>query len=181
MTIDDPRSVLENEKQFFKEQDEGIKEAFAKSDHDVLTTNEIEKHTDLSKRQLNRRLDRLVDEGVLGSRKPGRDKLFWLKVDVREPITIRYPLIGLVKRNVSLQLFLLGVAIGVAAMVVLLSAGVFYTYDVGIPVLSRDEVLYAGFGGALIGGTFIVVATAFGLVELLFRDIDVNDIFTNKD
>ncbi len=101
-----------------KVQDAAIVEAFSLVDHQVVTTAEIHEHVDLSQKQVRRRLNDLADRGIVGTRKPGRDRLWWLEADVTEPITVQYPLLRYVRDRLSVQLFVLGIGVGVLAMVV---------------------------------------------------------------
>ena len=82
-----------------KEQNEGILYAFAKEDHRVLTTPEIVRHVDLSRRQVERRLKNLRDHEIVGTRKPGRTRLWWLETEVEEPVSVQYPILKLIQER----------------------------------------------------------------------------------
>ncbi len=87
-----------------KEQDKGIIEAFAREDHNVLTNSEIAEHVSVHPRTVRRRLDDLADEGIIGKRVVSGVKLAWLEENVKEPITVQYPLLRYVRDHTSVQL-----------------------------------------------------------------------------
>lgn len=150
-----------------KEQDKGIIKAFAREDHQVLTNSEIAQHVSLSNRQVRRRLDKLADQGIIGKRVAGGVKLAWLEKDVKEPITVQYPLLTYVRDRVSVQLFLLGIMGGIVSVLVLLSAAISIGYDISISFVSREQILVYGVLAATVSALFIIVAALTALVEKL--------------
>ena len=76
-----------------KKQDQAILKAFSRAEHQVVLSREIGEFVDLSDRQIRRRLKDLASRDIVGTRKPGRDRLWWLKEEVKEPITAQYPLL----------------------------------------------------------------------------------------
>lgn len=152
-----------------KERDQGIIEAFAKETHHVLTTTQIAEHVDLSPRQVRRRLDELAEEKVVGTRVVSGVKLAWLEADVKEPITVQYPLLGYVRDHASLQMFIIGVAIGIVSILILLAAALSIGYDVDIPYTSQEEMLAYGAIIAAGAGITMLMGLAMALVGKLMR------------
>jgi hypothetical protein len=152
-----------------KEQDKGIIEAFSREDHRVLTNSEIAENVSLSKRQVRRRLDDLADDGVIGQRKAGGVKLAWLEENVKEPITVQYPLLRYVRDRVSVQLFLMGIAGGIVAVLILLGAAIVIGYGISISYLSQEQLLVYGVTAAAGSALFIVVAALIAVIERIMR------------
>lgn len=156
-----------------KEQDKGIIETFAKEDHHVLTTTEIAEHVSVSKRTVRRRLDKLDEKGVIGKRVVSGVKLAWLEKEVKEPITVQYPLLRYVWEHTSVQLFLIGIAGGIVSVLMLLAATVAIGY--GIPIefmgfqLAHEQLLVYGVLAATVSALFIIVAVMFAVIEWLTR------------
>ena len=156
-----------------KEQDKGIIEAFAKEDHRVLTNTEIADHVSVSKRTVRRRLDKLDEKGVVGKRVVSGVKLAWLEQEVKEPITVQYPLLIYVRDHTSVQLFLLGIASGIISVLILLAAALAIGY--GIPIdfagfqIAHERLLVWGVLAATVSALFILVAVMFAAIEWLLR------------
>lgn len=148
-----------------KTQDEPIVETFARAEHRVLTTKEISSDVELSDRQVRRRLKDLASREIIETRKPGRDRLWWLKREVKEPITSQYPLLRFARDRTSVQLLLFGVSVGIIALVVVLSASLTYAYGVSPLWVTRATLLRWGLLASVFGGAFIVssaLAAVFG-------------------
>lgn len=157
-----------------KEQDKGIIEAFAKEDHRVLTNTEISEHVSVSKRTVRRRLDKLDEKEVIGKRVVSGVKLAWLEEEVKEPITVQYPLLRYVRDHISVQLFLLGITGGIVSVLILLAAAISIGY--GIPIggfVGREQLLVYGVLAATVASLFIIVAVMFAVIEWLLRYLGV--------
>lgn len=152
-----------------KEQDKGIIEAFAHCEHRVVLSTELEEHVDIGDRQLRRRLNDLVTRDIVGSRKPGRDRLWWLKEDVKEPITVRYPLLGLVRKS-SVQLLLLAVVTGIAGAVLTASGSTAMAYEVSPPLVTNESLIYYGLGANIASGLFLVSAGIAAAINWLLLE-----------
>lgn len=152
-----------------KEQDKGIIEAFAKEDHRVLTNTEIADHVSVSKRTVRRRLDKLDEQGVIGKRVVSGVKLAWLEQEVKEPITVQYPLLRYVWDHTSVQLFLIGIAGGIISVLILLAAALSLGYGLQIGILGREQLLLYGVIAAATSALFILVAVMFAVIEWLLR------------
>jgi hypothetical protein len=164
----DTEAVL-NPEPHLKEQDEGIIEAFSREDHTVLTVSEIQAHTSLSKRQLRRRLDDLEEEGWISQRTPSRMRLAWLERDVKEPITVQYPLLKLIRDRPSLQFFVAGMVIGILAVFVLLPATLLLGSDFNLSFVNANELLFWGVLIAVTSAIFIIAAVLTAGFEALLQ------------
>jgi DNA-binding transcriptional ArsR family regulator len=158
-----------------KEQDKGIIEAFAKEDHRVLTNTEISDHVSVSKRTVRRRLDKLDEQGVIGKRVVSGVKLAWLEQEVKEPITVQYPLLRYVRDHPSIQLLLIGVAGGIVSVLVLLAAALSLGYGLEIGIIGRPKLLVYGVIAAAASALFIVVAILFAVIEWLLQYFNSED------
>ncbi len=143
-----PKSGADAIDPYLKEQNEGILYAFAKENHRVLTTPEIVEHVDLSRRQVERRLKNLRDQGIVGTRKPGRTRLWWLETEVEEPVSVQYPILKLIQERLSLQLVVLGVLLGIVTVIcstaaVLVASYGFSNYFVDVEVLLQATLLFS--------------------------------------
>ena len=157
-----------------KEQDKGIIEAFAKEEHRVLTNTEIADHVSVSKRTVRRRLDKLDEQGVIGKRVVSGVKLAWLEQEVKEPITVQYPLLRYVRDNTSVQLFLLGIAGGIVSVLILLAAALAIGYGIPMGFIGREQLLYYGVLAAIVSALFILVAVMFAVIEWLLRYLGID-------
>ena len=157
-----------------KEQDKGIIEAFAKEDHRILTNSEIADHVSVSKRTVRRRLDKLDEKGVIGKRVVSGVKLAWLEQEVKEPITVQYPLLRYVRDHTSVQLFILGIMGGIVSVLILLGAALAIGYDIPIGFIGREQILYYGVLAATTSALFIIVGVMFAVVEWLLHYFGVN-------
>jgi DNA-binding transcriptional ArsR family regulator len=175
MTETDPKTETDSSPDpHLKEQDEGIIEAFAKEDHRVLTNTEISDHVSVSKRTVRRRLDELNENGVVGKRVVSGVKLAWLEEEVKEPITVQFPLLRYVRDHVSIQLFLLGIAGGIISVLTLLSATLSIRYGLSIGLVGSEQLLIYGVLAAVVSALFILIAIVFAVVEWLLRYIGVD-------
>lgn len=156
-----------------KEQDKGIIEAFAREDHNVLTNTEIAEHVSVHPRTVRRRLDDLADEGIIGKRVVSGVKLAWLEENVKEPITVQYPLLRYVRDHTSVQLFLLGIAGGIVSVLILLAAALAIGYDIPMGFIGREQLLYYGVLAATVSALFILVAVMFAVIEWLLRYLGI--------
>lgn len=147
------------------EQDRGIIAAFSRSPHNVLTTSEISDEVSIENRQVRRRLDNLEEEGVIGQRKASGVRLAWLEEDVKEPITVQYPLLRYVYEHSSVQLFLLGIAVGIVAVLILLTVSITIGYGLVPDFTTAEDLLLSGVIAAVFSALFIVVAIGMALVE----------------
>lgn len=152
-----------------KTQDKPIIDAFSHAEHQVLLTTEVAERVELSDRQVRRRLKDLASRDILGTRKPGRDRLWWLKRDVREPITAQYPLLRFARDRLSVQLLLVGLGVGVLALILVPTASLTYAYSVSPPLFTRELLLQAGLGASMLAGGFLVAAVAAGVTGWLAR------------
>lgn len=161
-----------------KEQDKGIIEAFAKEDHHVLTNTEISEHVSVSTRTVRRRLDKLDEKGVIGKRVVSGVKLAWLEQEVKEPITVQYPLLRYVRDHASVQLFLLGIAGGIVSVLILLAAALAIDYGILIEFmdfqLADEQLLGYGVLAATVSAMLIIVAVMFAVIEWLLRYLGVD-------
>jgi len=157
-----------------KEQDKGIIEAFAKEDHRVLTNTEIADHVSVSKRTVRRRLDKLDEKGVIGKRVVSGVKLAWLEQEVKEPITVQYPLLRYVRDHTSIQLFLLGLAGGIVSVLILLAAALSIGYGIPMGIIGSEQLLYYGVLAATVSALFILVAVMSALIEWLLRYLSID-------
>jgi DNA-binding transcriptional ArsR family regulator len=157
-----------------KEQDKGIIEAFAKEDHRVLTNTEIADHVSVSKRTVRRRLDKLDENGVIGKRVVSGVKLAWLEQEVKEPITVQYPLLRYVRDHTSVQLFLLGLAGGIVSVLILLAAALSIGYGIPTGIIGSEQLLYYGVLAATVSALFILLASMFAIIEWLLRYIGID-------
>lgn len=156
-----------------KEQDEAIFEAFARADYQVLTAKEIGEYVDLGDRQVRRRLHDLADREVVGTRKPGRDRLWWLEQDVKEPITVQYPLLRFVRDRSSIQLLLIGLGIATVAMILIMSALISFAYNVSPIIVSQDKLLRLGLYASMFAGGFLIASVSSAAVGWLFRNLGI--------
>lgn len=152
-----------------KEQEKGIIEAFAREDHNVLTNSEIAEHVSVSRRTVRRRLDDLADQGIIGKRVVSGVKLAGLEENVKEPITVQYPLLRYVRDHASVQLFLIGIAGGIVSVLVLLAAALSLGYDIRIWFIGREQLLLYGVLAAAVSAVFMTVAVMFAVIEWLLR------------
>ena len=157
-----------------KEQDKGIIEAFAREDHNVLTNSEIAEHVSVHPRTVRRRLDDLADEGIIGQRVVSGVKLAWLEKNVKEPITVQYPLLRYVRDHTSVQLFLLGIAGGIVSVLILLATALTIGYDIPVGLVGREQLLYYGVLAAATSALFIIVAVMFAVIEWLLRYLGID-------
>lgn len=157
-----------------KEQDKGIVEAFVKEEHQVLTNTEIAEHVSVSTRTVRRRLDRLDEKGVIGKRVVSGVKLAWLEKEVKEPITVQYPLLRYVRDHMSIQFFLFGIAGGIVSVLILLAAALAIGYDISTGFLGREQLLYYGVLAAATSALFIIVAVIFAVIEWLMRYLEID-------
>lgn len=146
-----------------KEQDPAIIEVFSEADQPVLTTKEIADELEhIGLKQTRRRLYDLVDEDILETRKPSRDRIWWLVAEVEEPITVRYPLLRHVRNRFEILITVLGAGLGlIGAFAVMLFLGL-EAHGMQPPLIARQDILVAGlysiaFGiSGMVGG---IVAT----------------------
>lgn len=170
MTDDTERAIAGSELDpNLKVQDAAIIEAFAVLDHEVVTSTEIHEHVDLSQKQVRRRLDDLADRGIVESRKPGRDRLWWLVADVREPITVQYPLLRYVRDHISVQFLLLGLCIGVVAVLFTLIGLLTTPTGPASRTGTHLQLFRAGVTAAIVSGGFLVSACLAAIAEWLGR------------
>lgn len=157
-----------------KEQDKGIIEAFAREDHNVLTNSEISEHVSVSPRTVRRRLDDLADEGIIGKRVVSGVKLAWLEENVKEPITVQYPLLRYVRDHTSVQLFLIGIAGGIVSVLILLAAAISIGYGIPVGFIGSEQLLVYGVLAATVSALFIIVAVMFAVIEWLLRYLGID-------
>lgn len=140
-----------------KEQDPAILEVFARADHPVLTTNEIaDKLEHIGLKQTRRRLYDLVDDGLLATRKPARDRIWWLVEEVEEPITARYPLLSYVRNRGEVLITVLGALLGlVGAFAITLFLGL-DANNLAVPLVSRQQILIGGLYSIAVGTAAVI-------------------------
>lgn len=160
---DSPEDSLPNPN--LKEQDSGIIEAFARSDDRVLTTSEIAENVTLSDRQVRRRLKELAERGTIGQRLAGGVRIAWLEEDVKEPITVQYPLLRYVRDRASVQFFLIGVLCGIIGALILLTAIVAVRFGLTVGPITNDRILYYGILAAGFSALFVVLSVITVLIE----------------
>lgn len=156
-----------------KTQDKPIIDAFSHAEHQVLLTTEVAEKVELSDRQVRRRLKDLASRDILGTRKPGRDRLWWLKRDVREPITSQYPLLRFARDRTSVQLLLVGLGIGVVALVLVPIASFTYAHTVSPPLITRETLLEGGLLASMLASGFLIAAVAAAAIGWVFRYYNV--------
>ena len=152
-----------------KTQDKPIIDAFSHAEHQVLLTTEVAEKVELSDRQVRRRLKDLASRDILGTRKPGRDRLWWLKQNVREPITAQYPLLRYAQNRISVQLLLAGLVIGIVALFLVPIASFTYANSVSPPFVTREMLLQAGLLASMLASGFLLSAVLAGIVEWSVR------------
>jgi hypothetical protein len=152
-----------------KTQDKPIIDAFSHAEHQVLLTTEVAEKVELSDRQVRRRLKDLASRDILGSRKPGRDRLWWLKQDVREPITAQYPLLRFARDRTSVQLLLAGLGVGIIALFLVPTASLTYAYSVSPPFVTREILLQAGLLASMLASGFLLSAVLAGIIGWSIR------------
>jgi hypothetical protein len=157
-----------------KTQDKPIINAFAHAEHKVLTTTEVAKEVDLSERQVRRRLKDLASRNILGTRKPSQSRLWWVKEDIKEPITAQYPLLRFARDRMSVQLFLIGLTIGIAAVLLVVTATFTYAYNVAPPFVTKATFLQAGFLASMLASGFLISAIAVATISRMLRYFDIN-------
>lgn len=162
-----------------KTQDKPIIDAFSHAEHQVLLTTEVAEKVELSDRQVRRRLKDLASRDILGTRKPGRDRLWWLKQDVREPITAQYPLLRFARDRISVQLLLAGLGVGIVALVLVPIASLAYAYTVSPPVITREMLLQGGLLASMLASGFLISAVVAAATGWLFRYYNVEFPFQN--
>ncbi len=152
-----------------KTQDKPIIDAFSHAEHQILLTTEVAEKVELSDRQLRRRLKDLASRDILGTRKPGRDRLWWLKRDVREPITAQYPLLRFARDRTSVQLLLIGLGVGVGALILVPMASFTYAYSVSPPLITREALLEGGLLASMLASGFLIAAVMAAATGWLLR------------
>ncbi|MFC6727777.1 hypothetical protein ACFQDG_03890 [Natronoarchaeum mannanilyticum] len=156
-----------------KTQDKPIIDAFSYAEHQVLLTTEVSERVDLSDRQVRRRLKDLASRDILGTRKPGRDRLWWLKQDVREPITAQYPLLRFARDRTSVQLLLVGLGVGIVALVLVPIASLAYAYTVSPPLITREMLLEGGLLASMLASGFLIAAVVAAVTGWLGRRVGI--------
>lgn len=156
-----------------KTQDTPIIDAFSHAEHKVLTTTEVSKEVDLSDRQVRRRLKDLASRDILGTRKPSQSRLWWVKEDIKEPITAKYPLLRFARDRMSVQLFLIGLTLGIAAVLLVVTATFTYAYNVTPPFVTKATVLQAGFLASILASGFLICAIAIATIDRTLRYFDI--------
>lgn len=148
-----------------KEQDPAIIEVFSTADHPVLTTKEIaEELENIGLKQTRRRLYDLVDEGTIETRKPSRDRIWWLVEEVEEPLTVRYPLLRYVRNRFELLITVTGAALClVGAFAVMLFLGL-NANEMMVPLLDRQHILVIGLYSIAVGISAIIGGSVATLV-----------------
>lgn len=152
-----------------KTQDKPIIDAFSHAEHQVLLTTEVAGKVDLSDRQVRRRLKDLASRDILATRKPGRDRLWWLKEDVKEPITVQYPLLRFARDRIGVQLLLAGIGVGIIALILVPAASLTYAYNVSPPILTKASLLQSGLLASLLASGFLIAAVVAAVAGWLAR------------
>lgn len=156
-----------------KTQDKPIIDAFSHAEHQVLLTPEVAEKVDLSNRQVRRRLKDLASRDILATRKPGRDRLWWLEEDVKEPITVQYPLLRFARDRISVQLLLAGIGVGIIALILVPTASLTYAYNVSPPVLTKETLLQSGLLASMLASGFLIAAVVAAVIGRLARRVGV--------
>lgn len=156
-----------------KTQDEPIINAFSHAEYKVLTTSEVTKEVDLSNRQVRRRLKDLTSRDILETRKPGQSRLWWVKGNIKEPITAQYPLLQYGYR-MSVQLFLIGLAVGIVATILVMTSTLIYAYDVAPPLVGKADFLRVGFLSSMLASGFIISGTAVAVGDRVLRQFNID-------
>lgn len=163
-----------------KEQNEGIFYAFSVADYKVLTTSEIADQVDIEQRTVLRRLKKLQKEGIVGSRKPGRTRLWWLEAEVEEPASVKYPIIRLIQRRLSLQFVVIGIAIGAAAVILITTSLFTAAWDISPPFISNQRIIQAGLIASFFSALFFLSAAVVAGTGWLFDRLGI-EIRYNPD
>jgi len=159
-----------------KKQDQAILEAFSRAEHQVVLSREIGEFVDLSDRQIRRRLKDLASRDIVGTRKPGRDRLWWLKEEVKEPITAQYPLLRFARDRLSIQFLLIGLAIGIIAVVLVPAASIAFAYNTSPPLISRSELLQAGLLASMLAALFLITSVIFAGLGWVLRYLGIEPL-----
>lgn len=159
-----------------KEQDRGIIEAFAKADHNVLTSSEIAEHVSVSKRTVRRRLDELSEDGKVGKRVTGGVKLAWLEEDIKEPITVRWPLLKFIWNDAGLLTFVVGTALGVISVLLLLAAVLATGNNVQFLFVTPYRLRFIGLGVSLLSALTILASFVAISVEWLLQYFEIESL-----
>lgn len=175
MVLKDDSEDDEPIKPHYKEGDRGIIEAFSKSDEKVLTNSEIAEQVSLGKRQVRRRLKDLNERGILGLRDDaGGTKIAWLDKEIKQPVTVDHPIFALVFDHTSVQMVIIGLVIGVVAVLELLTVALTVAYQVQPPYFSTEQLLIWGIGLAVFSGLFIIAGVLIAGIEWSIRRIRMN-------
>jgi hypothetical protein len=135
-----------------KEQDPAIFAVFSEADQPVLTTKEIADELEhIGLKQTRRRLFDLVDEEILETRKPSRDRIWWLITEIEEPITVRYPLLRHVRNRFEVLVTVLGALLGlIGAFTIMLGLGL-QAYEMQPPLLTNQDIFIVGLYAIMFG------------------------------
>ena len=114
-------------------------------------------------------MDELNDQGVIGKRVVSGVKLAWLEEEVKEPITVQYPLLRYVRDRISIQVLIIGIAAGIISVLILLAAALSIGYDIPVGFIGREQLLVYGVLAASVAAMFILVAIIFAVVGWLLR------------
>lgn len=152
-----------------KEKNRGIIEAFSRSEYTVLTRKEIDEQLKIEERQVRRRLNDLHEEGVLGMRETSAGKLWWIEEDVKEPITVKYPLTRFVLDHLGLLYVVVGLAVGAIGILSLTLTAFLVRFGVGIPLISANQIFWISFLIALAGGVIILLGPIAELLERVLQ------------
>lgn len=101
-------------------------------------------------------------------------KLAWLEQEVKEPITVQYPLLRYVRDHTSVQLFLLGLSGGIVSVLILLAAALSIGYGISMAVIGSEQLLVYGVLAAAISAIFLIVAILFAVIEWLLRYFEID-------
>jgi hypothetical protein len=121
-----------------------------------LTTTEVADELRVGLKQTRRRLRSLADEGVVGTRQPGGEQLWWLEKEIKEPITVRYPLLRFVWGRTGVLITVFGTLLAlIGAFAIMLFLGL-NASEMGFPVGSREDVLRGGLYSIAIGTAIMI-------------------------
>ncbi|WP_181686428.1 hypothetical protein [Halorhabdus salina] len=154
---------------YLKEQNEGILYAFAKEDNRVLTTPEIEEHVDIGRRQVDRRLKSLRDKGIVGTRKPGRTRLWWLESEVEEPASVQYPIVKLIREKLSLQFIVIGVLLGIVSAILSTAGVIANSNNITILMIDSGMIFHATLLSGLLAVMFFITGGSIAGTVWLFK------------
>jgi hypothetical protein len=88
---------------------------------------------------------------------------------VREPITAQYPLLRFARDRTSVQLLLVGLSVGVVALVLVPLASFTYANTVSLPLITRETLLEGGLLASMLASGFLIAAVVAATIGWVIR------------